>query len=67
LHDDPTEQHNLAEGRPDRLAELETLLDARDAEMARPLWPSLIEGPFYVDHPLSVPDEPGDEFVYWSN
>jgi len=67
LNADPTEQNNLAEAQPERVAELKAELMARDAEMAKPLWPSLIEGPFYIDHPLGVPDKPGDEYVYWSN
>jgi len=67
LNADPTEQNNLTEVQPDRVAELTTLLMEQDAQMAPPLWPSLIEGPFYIDHPLGVPDKADDEYVYWSN
>ncbi len=67
LGTDPTEAHDLADREPERVAALRAMLDAQDAQMAPPLWPSLIEGPFYIDHPLGVPDRPQDEFVYWSN
>jgi hypothetical protein len=42
-------------------------LDAQDAEMVKPLWPSLLEGQIYIDHPLGVPDRPGDEYILWPN
>jgi arylsulfatase A-like enzyme len=64
---DPTEQTNLADHEPERVETLRALLAAKDAEMVAPLWPSLIEGPFYIDHPLGVPDRPDDEYVYWAN
>jgi arylsulfatase A-like enzyme len=64
---DPTERSNLAGSEPAKLAELRARLDAWEREQAPPAWPSLIEGQIYVDHPLGVPDRPGDEFVYWAN
>ena len=67
LASDPTEQVNLAAREPERLAALTKMLDAHDAEMSPPLWPSLLEGVIRVDVPLSAPESPGDEYVYWAN
>ncbi|MEO8115937.1 MAG: sulfatase-like hydrolase/transferase, partial [Phenylobacterium sp.] len=41
LKDDPTEQHDLAAARPDKVAELSAILAREDAQMVKPLWPSL--------------------------
>jgi hypothetical protein len=35
--------------------------------MVEPAWPSLIDGPIAIDHPLGVPDSPQDEYVSWAN
>jgi arylsulfatase A-like enzyme len=67
LASDPTEQVNLAEREPRRVAALTALLDAHDAETSPPLWPSLLEGVIRIDAPLSAPESPGDEYVYWAN
>lgn len=40
LAEDPTEKQNLASSRPDKLAELQALLAAHNAEQAEPLWPN---------------------------
>jgi arylsulfatase A-like enzyme len=64
---DPTEQHNLAESEPGKLQELGALMDAIDHEQAKPLWPSVLSGAIAIDHPLGVPNSPGDEYVYWDN
>ncbi len=52
---------------PDKVRELKAILAAHEAEMVMPAWPSLIEGPIDVDHPLGVPERPDDEYVYWEN
>ena len=67
LGSDPTEQRNLADSRPEKRAELEAILAAHTAEMVAPAWPSLIEGPIAIDHPLGVGDRVDEEFVYWAN
>jgi arylsulfatase A-like enzyme len=67
LAEDPTERHDLAAERPETVRALRALLDAHDAEMVPPAWPSLIEGPIPIDHPLGVPDAATDEYVYWDN
>lgn len=67
LDEDPTEQRNLAESQPGKVAELKTLLAAHNAEMQAPLWPSFVEMPVMVDKTLDQPEAPGDEYVYWQN
>ena len=67
LADDPTEQHDLAESNPAKVAELATELAAIDAEQAKPLWPALIEVPVLIDKPMGRPVMATDEYIYWSN
>ncbi len=63
LAEDPTEQHNLAAARPDKVAELMALLDAHAATARAPLYRAEIEAPVMIDKDLSLPFEPGDEWV----
>ena len=42
---DPTEQNNLAADNLEKVAELETLLAAHNAEQEEPLWPSVFNAP----------------------
>ena len=67
LAEDPTEQVNLAETRPDKLAELQALIDAHWANAREPLYPYSIESPIMVDKTAADTYEPGDEYVYWPN
>jgi uncharacterized sulfatase len=67
LNSDPTEQVNLAASEPERVAQLQRLLDAHNAEQAEPAWPSLIEAPINIDKSLIEPDAPDDEYIYWPN
>jgi arylsulfatase A-like enzyme len=67
LDKDPTEQTNLAENRPDKVAELTALLAAHNADQAEPLWPANFEAPIAIDKTLDLPDSPDDEYVYWPN
>jgi arylsulfatase A-like enzyme len=67
LKDDPTEHHNLAESNPQQVQVLMKDLDQIDAQQAKPLWPSLLEGPIDIDHPLSYPESDNDDYVFWSN
>jgi arylsulfatase A-like enzyme len=64
---DPTEKTNLAELRPDKVAELGAILAKEDSQMVAPLWPALIEGPISIDHDLADPARLDGEFVYWAN
>ena len=67
LDEDPTEQVDLTQKEPAKVAELKSLLDAHNAEMKPPAWPSFIELPVAIDKTLDQPESPGDEFVYWQN
>ena len=67
LRNDPTEQVNLAAREPERLATLQRLLDAHNAEQLPPAWPSGLEAPINIDKTLAEPDAPDDEYIYWVN
>ncbi len=64
---DPTEQNNLAADNLEKVAELETLLAAHNAEQVEPLWPSVFNAPQLIDKTSNEPFEEGDEFIYWPN
>ena len=64
---DPTEQNNLADSRPDKLAELQGLLDKHLAGAVKPLYPYTIETPIAIDKTEADRVEPGDEYVWWPN
>jgi uncharacterized sulfatase len=64
---DPTEQHDLSSERPEKLAELMAAMDAHDSGQAPPAWPSRAMMPINIDKDRSLPDEQGDEYIYWSN
>ena len=67
LEQDPTERTELSAREPAKLAELKALLDAHNAQMVAPLWPSFLEMPVMVDRTLDQPEQPGDDVVYWQN
>ncbi|MDX5415509.1 MAG: sulfatase, partial [Alphaproteobacteria bacterium] len=64
---DPTEQNNLAEAMPEKVAELTALLERHNAEQPAPGWPSRVEMPVSIDKDLSVPQAEDDEYIYWQN
>lgn len=67
LRNDPTEQNDLSNERPDKLAELQAALAAHNAEQLPSSWPSSGSFPINLDKDLSIPDAPDDEYIYWSN
>jgi arylsulfatase A-like enzyme len=67
LASDPTEQDNLADSRPDKVAELQGLLDKHLAGAVQPLYPYTIETPIAIDKTEADRVEPGDEYVWWPN
>lgn len=67
LKDDPTEQVDLAARNPEKLAELKARLAEYNGQMAKPLWPALLEAPIRIDYPLGVPAPADAAYVYWSN
>jgi arylsulfatase A-like enzyme len=64
---DPTERNDLAKRQPAKVAELRAKLAAEDARMAKPLWPSLLQGPIFIDHPSGQPQKKGEEYILWDN
>jgi arylsulfatase A-like enzyme len=67
LGSDPTERHDLSRFRGDVVARLSAELAAHDRQMAKPLWPALLEEPIRIDVPADAPWKPGQEYVYWPN
>jgi arylsulfatase A-like enzyme len=67
LSTDPTERRELSATHPDRVAAMRAELAAWEAQQAKPLWPSLLQGPIFVDHPSGVPQRPGEEYILWDN
>ena len=67
LNDDPTEQNNLATSEPEKLAELQALIDAHWKDAREPLYPYTIESPIKIDHTLADPYVEGEEYIYWPN
>ncbi|MDP3116372.1 MAG: sulfatase-like hydrolase/transferase, partial [Phenylobacterium sp.] len=62
---DPTEQTNLAEANPQKVAELKALLAAHQAAGRGALFPNVGSVPVTVDKTLEEPATKADEFVYW--
>ena len=67
LADDPTEQNNLADSEPAKVAEMLAMLDAHNAEQMDPAWPAQLESPITIDKTADQPFVEGDEYVYWPN
>ena len=67
LSKDPTEQTNLAMAETGKVAELEDLLAAHNAEQAAPAWPSVFDGPQRIDKTGIEPYAKDDEYIYWPN
>jgi len=67
LANDPTEQNNLADSRPDKLATLSALIDAHYANARMPIYPYTLESPVMVDKTLAEEYQPGDEYAWWPN
>ena len=67
LKEDPTEKYNIASSNPEKVAELEALLAAHNAEQVEPLWPSVLDSPELIDKTGGIPYVEGDEYIYWPN
>src|SRR3546814_2384823 len=52
LATDPTERHDLSAEQPQRVAQLRAMIEAQNRDMAKPIWPGLIEGPIRIDVPM---------------
>jgi arylsulfatase A-like enzyme len=67
LKDDPTERLNLAGKEPAQVARLSALLAEQDRKAGKPLWPALVEAPFFIDQPLDAKKDMKGEYVMWAN
>lgn len=67
LASDPTEENNLASARPDKLAELQALIDAHWDAARAPLYPHSIEAPICIDNTGADLSCPRGEYVIWPN
>ena len=67
LAKDPTEKTDLAAREPERVKAILALLAQQDAASVKPLWPSLLRGPIFIDHPSGRPQKPGEEYILWDN
>lgn len=67
LVDDPSEQNDLLAEQSRVADRLRDVLQAHNAAQAPPRWRWTGTTAVNVDRDLSQPDQPGDEFAYWSN
>ena len=67
LAEDPTEQVNLAQTNPEKVAQLMELLAEHHKGRKPALYPYSLEAPITIDKTLADPFEPGDEYVFWPN
>ena len=67
LNEDPTEKINLAARQPEKLAQMNAVLQAHHAQMPPSLWPSFLEVAIAIDKTLDQKQSADDEFTYWSN
>lgn len=67
LNEDPTEQTNLAASEPEKLAELQALIDAHWKDARDSLYPYTIESPIKIDNTIDAEYVEGEEYVYWPN
>lgn len=64
---DPTERNDLSKAEPARVRTMLAMLKAQDAESAKPIWPSLLQGPVFIDKPGGAKQKAGDEYILWDN
>ncbi len=67
LADDPTEQVNLVDTRPDKVSELQALIDVHWADSRPPLWPHVTEAPICIDKSITELPCANDEYIVWPN
>jgi arylsulfatase A-like enzyme len=67
LAEDPTERNDLARSRPEKLAELQALIDKHWADARPPLYTSTTESPTCIDRTLADLPCPENSYVIWPN
>ena len=65
LAEDPTEQVNLVDVRPDMVTKLQDILAAHNAQQAEPIWPSVMDSPQLIDKDATRAYAEGDEYIYY--
>lgn len=64
---DPTEQSNLSEEHPEKLADLKALLAAHHADAVGPLYAHKLESPIMIDKTVVETATAQDEYIIWPN
>jgi arylsulfatase A-like enzyme len=64
---DPTEQHELSRTQPERTKAMLALIAAQDRQSVKPMWPSLLQGAVFIDHPSGRPERKGETYILWDN
>lgn len=67
LQADPSEQIDKIDDEPEIAKRMKAALMAHNADQAPPSWSWSGASPINIDRDLSQPDQPDDEFAYWSN
>ena len=67
LKRDPTEKINLIESDIEKLNELELILSNKLSEQVKPIWPSLLDWPIFIDKTLDEKVNKTDEYIFWAN
>ena len=67
LNEDPTEQINLFKSDLEKLNELELILSNKLSEQVKPIWPSLLDWPIFIDKTLDEKVNNTDEYIFWAN
>ncbi len=67
LATDPTEQTNLADAEPSKVAELQALITAHYVDAVEPLYAHKLQSPIMIDKTGGQSPEDGDEYVIWPN
>lgn len=64
---DKTEETNLAESRPEKVAELKALLDKHQEGARAPLYPPSVVAPVAIDKTGAEKATAADEYAWWPN
>jgi len=67
LNEDPTEQINLIKSDLKKLNKLEKILNKKLSEQVKPIWPSLLDWPIFIDKTLDEKVNKNDEYIFWAN
>ena len=67
LNQDPTEKINLIESDIEKLNQLELILSNKLSEQVKPIWPSLLDWPIFIDKTLDEKVNKTDEYIFWAN